>query len=145
MHESVYINVISFSMWEPLCVECSNRIMCNDFKLQEIRLRLDIWKKFLTVRAVRHWNRLAAQRRHDCPIPGSIRGQTGCSFEQPDVVQGAPAHGRLLEPDGLNHSVILNYFSFFSIFQLSSIESHEDKITQDPVERKMRYPEFAFI
>ena len=35
-----------------------------------------------------------AQRSCGCPIIGSVQGEVGWDFEQPDLVEGVPAHGR---------------------------------------------------
>ena len=39
----------------------SNRMKENGFKLEEGRFRLDIRKKFFTVKVVRQWNRLSSE------------------------------------------------------------------------------------
>jgi len=34
--------------------------------------------------------------RHCCPLPGSVQNQAGWGFERPGLMEGVPAHGRMI-------------------------------------------------
>ena len=77
---------------------CCHRTTGNDFRLKEGTFRLDIRKKFLTVRVVRQWHRLPSGGDAPSLQTPKVRLDRALST---DGAVGAPVHCRGLGPDGL--------------------------------------------
>ena len=58
------------------CRACGDSTRSNGFKLKEGRFRLDIRKKFFTMRVVKHWHRLPREVV-DAPSPKTFKARLG--------------------------------------------------------------------
>lgn len=73
-------------------VACSDRTKGSSFALKESRFRVDIRRKFFTLRVVKHWNKVPREIA-DGPIPGSVQVRVGGSSEKPCLLENISVHG----------------------------------------------------
>ena len=91
-----YLKRASRKAGEGLLIRAgNNRMRGNGLNLEEDGSRLDIRKKFFTVRVVALEQ--VAQRGCGCPLPGGIQDKAGWVFEQSVLVGGVPPYSRGLE------------------------------------------------
>ena len=117
--QKIYAEIILYTEF-PKCCSDSTHSSGNNYHFSENifmacgihgRFRLDVRKKFFTMRVVRHCNRLP---RKAVAAPSLAQGQVAWSSEHPGLVEGVPAHDRggwnhmiFKVPSNPNHSMIL--------------------------------------
>ena len=78
----------------------------HSFQLnQETACKANIfWLKTSNVCFIKFKNNHVSTQGCECPLHGSIQGQAGWGFEQPDLEGGIPAYSRVLELGDLKGS-----------------------------------------
>jgi len=91
---------------------CCDRARINSFKLREGRFRLDMEKKFFTMRVVRHWHRFPREVG-DAPSLEAFKARLDRALsnlvwvEMSLLTAGGWARGPLKVPSNSKHSIIL--------------------------------------